>query len=136
MAARKSKAKKIILIVIIMLILGAGAFYLRYQKMVKTFRETTINNVDLKKVKDGEYPGSFRNFVCAVKLKVSVKNHKITGINIIKQDSGPGYEASAIIDSVIKAQSLKVDSVTGATGSSITLLKAIENALTGKELKK
>lgn len=41
--------------------------------------------------------------------------------------------AEDVIDGVLKAQSLKVEAVTGATTTSKALLKAIENAPTQPE---
>jgi len=47
---------------------------------------------------------------------------------IIEHFNGRGEKAEAIIPRVIEAQSLDVDVVSGATGSSKAILKAIEDA--------
>ena len=48
---------------------------------------------------------------------------------LLEHQTGLGGKAEAIIDQVIQNQSLEVDAVSGATTSSKTILKAIENAL-------
>ncbi|MGB7055012.1 MAG: FMN-binding protein [bacterium] len=49
-----------------------------------------------------------------------------------EQRSGPGYEALETIDRIIGAQSPNVDVVSGATGSSKSIMIAVQNALTRK----
>jgi len=48
---------------------------------------------------------------------------------ILEHDNGKGGKAEKIVDDVIKAQSLNVDVVSGATVSSKVILKAGEMAL-------
>ncbi|MGE5557221.1 MAG: FMN-binding protein [Bacillota bacterium] len=121
--------------VIILVILGAaGAFMLRYNEMARTIETeyNKIENIDLDKIPDGTYPGKFGDFLVSVALEVTVKDHRITGIVIKKQDCGPGYEARAVVDRIIQAQSPEVDAVSGATGSSMCIMIAAGRALQGR----
>jgi uncharacterized protein with FMN-binding domain len=88
-----------------------------------------INDVDLASVKDGVYEGSQDNGLVSAVVQVETKAGKIDSIELLKHKHGPGHSAKKIVDRVIAAQSLKVDSVSGATGSSKVILKAIESAL-------
>jgi uncharacterized protein with FMN-binding domain len=88
-----------------------------------------ITNPDLSKISDGTYSGNSKVGPVRVTLDVSIKGHAITGIVIIKHFNGRGKKAEAIIPSVIEAQSLDVDVISGATGSSKAILQAVENAL-------
>lgn len=88
-----------------------------------------IENVDLQKVKDGVYEGEYEIFPVKAAVSIKVKNHKITEIEITKHREGKGEKAETIIEDVIRAQSLDVDTISGATRSSKCILKAIENAL-------
>lgn len=97
-----------------------------YQKQVE---EITISNVDLSKVEDGNYTGSYEVLWVAAEVKVNVKNHKIEGIELVRHKNGKGASAEIIPNKVVEAQSLAVDIVSGATSSSKVILKAIENAL-------
>ena len=128
--------KKILLVlgIFFILIIAFGvAFFFRAQQMVKRIESVEINDVDLTRIADGVYAGEFGDFLVDVELEVTVKDHKINKIEIIKQRAGPGYEAIETIDRIIDAQSPKVDVVTGATGSSRSIMIAVQSALTGQK---
>ena len=80
-------------------------------------------------VEDGDYIGSYSVFTVSVEVEVTVKNHTIEEIELLKHKNAQGQGAEIIPEKVIEAQSLKVDSVSGATYSSKSILLAIENAL-------
>lgn len=84
---------------------------------------------------DGTYLGSCDNGLVQVQVEVTLKNHSIVDICIVRHQNGMGRAAEAIVDHVMERQSVEVDAVTGATMSSQTILKAIENALSGGEKK-
>jgi uncharacterized protein with FMN-binding domain len=73
--------------------------------------------------------GSYSVFPVSVDVEVEVSNHVITSILITKHDNGQGTPAEVIIDDVILAQSIDVDSISGATYSSKVILLAIKDAL-------
>ncbi|MFA4843526.1 MAG: FMN-binding protein [Candidatus Margulisiibacteriota bacterium] len=129
--------KKIGLVVaVIVLVLAclAGAFYIRAQSMANNVKRqyASIQPLNLSKVTDGVYEGSFSDFLVAVKVNVTVKRHRIEEIKIMEQKCGPGYEALDTVNRIVKAQSPKVDAVTGASGSSMSIMIAVNRALTGK----
>ncbi|MBU4445366.1 FMN-binding protein [bacterium] len=95
----------------------------------KEIDSITIKDVNLEKVKDGTYNGEYKFFPVKVVVSIEVKNHQITEIKITKHRTGEGEKAEVIIEDVIRAQSLVVDAISGATLSSKCILKAIENAL-------
>jgi len=87
---------------------------------------------DLALLNDGVYRGVYDLSGTPVKatLNVTVINNKIFKIEIIEHICSPvGKKAESIIERVIEKQSLGIDAVSGATASSKTILKAIENAL-------
>ena len=91
--------------------------------------DSKILNVDISGVANGTYIGSYKVFPITVEVEVTIKNHKITEIKLIKHGNGRGAPAETIPDKVVEAQTLEVDVVSGATYSSLVILKAIENAL-------
>jgi uncharacterized protein with FMN-binding domain len=129
--------KWMILVVCIVLVAVAGGvvFKIKIDHMMKYFAEYPLKNVDLQTVADGAYRGSFGKFVVAVDLEANVKQHRIADIKIISQKCGKGYEAKKILDRVLQAQSLKVDAIAGATGSSRCILIALDRALTAQQAK-
>ncbi len=88
-----------------------------------------IDNIDLQKVKDGDYTGSFDAILVKVEVLVKVRDHRITDIVLIRHENGRGKPAEVITKSVIEKQSLQVDTISGATASSKVILESIEQAL-------
>jgi len=134
-----SNVKKIVLsaICIMILIIGViGGNYLSSVQKYKTIiKELKISNVDLSKVNDGTYTGSCDAIYVAAKVSVTIKNHKIADIILLNHKYERGKPAEVIPANVVKAQSLKVDTISGATNSSKVILKSIENALKSGEVK-
>jgi len=107
------------------------AFFLLASSLSGCFDEskTQLEGIEIQQVSDGEYEGKCDAGIVYAKVLVRVRNNAVTEIEILEHRKGLGGPAEVIVDDVIKAQSLKVDAVTGATASSKTILKAIENAL-------
>ncbi len=100
----------------------AVAFLLRPQIL-------EIGSVDLNIVTDGEYIGICQNKILLAVVRVDVKDHEITGIEILEHKASYMEQARQIAADVCSGQSLDVDAVSGATLTSDTVLKAMENAL-------
>jgi uncharacterized protein with FMN-binding domain len=116
-----------------LIIIFGIAFFFRARQMVNIIDSTVIEDVDLTQIEDGVYAGEFGEFLVDVKLEVTVMDHEITGIEIIEQRAGPGYEALETIYRIVEAQSPNVDVVSGATGSSKSIMIAVQKALIGGE---
>jgi uncharacterized protein with FMN-binding domain len=78
---------------------------------------------------DGAYKGSAFLFPVSVKVSVHVGDGAIRSIDLVKHFNGQGKPAEAIVADVVAKQSLGVDVISGATHSSLTILKAIQDAL-------
>lgn len=134
MAEGQKHTKRNVLIVVgvivgIIVIVIAGVM-IWITRGLSTYEKMVIGNVDLSKVPDGTYQGTFKGGRFSNTLKVTVKDHKITRITIVKDEQfGRSKVSGELFDRVVAAQSLKVDTVSGATVSSKAYLKALENAL-------
>jgi uncharacterized protein with FMN-binding domain len=95
-------------------------------------KDIVINSPDLSTISDGVYRGNSKVGPVRVTLDVRVKDRVMTSIEIVRHFNGLGKKAEAIVPAIIGAQSLAVDVVSGATGSSKAILKAVENALGGE----
>jgi len=87
---------------------------------------------DMEGKPDGVYRGFYDLSGTPVKvtLDVTVQDQKITAVKIVKHVCSPiGKKAEKITATIIEQQSLGVDVVSGATGSSMAIMKAVENAL-------
>jgi uncharacterized protein with FMN-binding domain len=98
-------------------------------KFTEDINKLVVADVHPSVVKDGVYEASQDNKIVTATVRVEVKGGKIVAIDLLKHNHGPKHGADALIPQVLAAQSLKVDSVSGATYSSKVLLKAIELAL-------
>ncbi len=96
-------------------------------------KEETINlnieTVDLTKIADGTYVGSYENFRWTNKVEVNVIDHKIAGIKPLKIQDGRDDLVKNLTMRILDRQSPDVDAVSGATASSNGFLKAVETAL-------
>ena len=99
------------------------------QAQLDKLKATELQTLDLSQVKNGTYEGSYTAFPVSVTLTVTVKDHGITSITILKHDNGKGKPAEVILGDVIEQQSLQVDVISGATYSSKVILLAIQDAL-------
>jgi uncharacterized protein with FMN-binding domain len=95
--------------------------------------EVSLHTPDLKKLPDGQYTGSYKIFPVSAAVRVTVKEHRIVSIDILSHFNGKGKEGEKVTGRVIALQSVEVESVTGATYSSKTILKAVENALENRK---
>lgn len=81
---------------------------------------------------DGEYTGSGTGFHGTIKVAITIQNGYLTGIRIVSSHDDEKYFSRAkskMIERIISAQSLQVDTVSGATYSSQGILEAVADAI-------
>ena len=121
-----------VIFVIVLVYRGGGSSSAGAKTMNAGLETLPSYGFDLSAVPDGTFRGesSFGSFTCRV--DVTVKNHTIEAIEIV--DSGKGQdspEGRATIKKVLDEQTPYVSAVSGATISTKTFLRALENALLG-----
>lgn len=86
-------------------------------------------------LEDGVYQGTGIGYRGDITVAVKIKDKQITSIEILSaSDDEPFFgRAKGLIDQIIKKQSTKVDTVSGATYSSKGIISAVKNALTGEK---
>lgn len=129
---RKHPILLTVFILFVGIILAVTALTSIIKKNLEHLSDLPIAEIDLTRINDGIYIGSYSAFPVAAKVDVEIKDHKITGITLIKHTHGQGSKAEIMPQKVVEAQSLDVDAVSGATYSSKVILKAVENALANK----
>ena len=126
------KNKKLLFIVVALVIVVGGAFGAKYFYEFSSYRKAidaiSIEEIDLQSIPDGVYTGFSDTTWVKATVEVAVKDHRIVEI-ILDHQHDQGEAADVIPSRVIEAQSLQVDTISGATNSSKVILKAIENAL-------
>lgn len=86
---------------------------------------------DASSYKDGTYYGIGTGFGGDLKVKVVISGGKIASIDIVETNDGNSYigKASGVISSILSSQSTNVDTVSGATYSSVGIIQAVRAAL-------
>lgn len=119
------------IIIAVMILIGAilgGKYYLDLATYRREIATIEIGEIDLGVVPDGTYTGSFDTVWIGAQVEVKVQDKRMIGIEL-QHRHDRGAEAEVIPERVLVAQSLDVDLVSGASNSSMVILKAIENAL-------
>lgn len=128
----KQKTKIVLIalasVVLVCVIGGAVAFRI-IQKNLDALSAAVLEDIPLVKVADGVYVGDYGVFPVLATVEVTVRDHQIASARILKHQNGQGSAGEAVVDRAVKANSLQVDTVAGATYSSKVLLKAMEDAL-------
>lgn len=116
-------------LLLVLIIIGAsGIFYL--SRGLKKGSTLEVSGVDILSLKDGVYQGKYDYGRWSNELRVTVENHKITKIDIVKDVTFSKTDVSKeLFMRVMESQDTRVDAVTGATVTSKAYLKAIENSL-------
>ncbi|MCD8218905.1 MAG: FMN-binding protein [Ruminococcus sp.] len=80
---------------------------------------------------DGVYIGTGTGFRGTITVQVTISGGKITDLTVLSTSDDASYfsVATALLDQIIATQSTNVDTVSGATYSSVGLIEAVRNAL-------
>ena len=125
-----------IIALMVVTVLGAagGVGWSRLSKEHQEARSLPLNAVDFGKLNDGTYHGAYEGGMYewrANECQVIVSSGRIIDIQLVgSQDpGGKNTQHEMLYDRVIQAQSLQVDTISGATLTSKAYLQAVENAL-------
>ena len=119
-----------IVLILFILILVVSCTAMMNKEMEKAKNELMlVEDPDLSKVEDGIYRGKVETMLVKAEVEVSVKNHKIISLSIIKHENGKGKPAEAIVDAIVKDNSTDVELIAGATMSSLVIRAAVIDAV-------
>ena len=127
--SKKCKILLIVAVVVVILAAAIAAVITIAERNQRAVEAVIMEDFDLSLVPDGTFQGKYNAFPVIVEVDVTVKNHVITGIGLVKHMNGQGGGADVLPAKVVEAQSLLVDTISGATYSSKVMLLAIRNAL-------
>ncbi len=119
-----------IVLILFILILVVSCTAMMNKEMEKAKNELMlVEDPYLSKVEYGIYRGKVETMLVKAEVEVSVKNHKIISISIIKHENGKGKPAEAIVDAIVKDNSTDVELIAGATMSSLVIRAAVIDAV-------
>ncbi len=124
----------IALAVVAALGIAGGIGWLNLSKEHHEARSLPLNAVDFSKLNDGTYHGAYAGGMYkwrANECDVTVTGGQVTDIQLAgSQDPGAeNADHEMLYERVIQAQSLQVDTISGATLTSKGWLQCVENAL-------
>jgi uncharacterized protein with FMN-binding domain len=122
---------KIFLIIIAVLAVLAISMLILMFNGMDTIKKLIINQVDLTKIVDGTYTGSYHKGRWTYDMEVTIQNHRIiTAKNTNKKMEIMKDFNSKLTATLIEKQQIPFDTVSGATINTKAFLKAVENSLT------
>ena len=146
---QQSILKKKVAFAVLIGVIYVGAFHSDYFLKTSTVdvnvKEAAVNEVVEETVKEAEidnatyYTGEAEGYNNLIKVKVGIEEGVITKISIVDHDEDWDWYVMAkdpIIDAIIEKQSTDVDSVSGATFTSIGIIEAVKKALEEAEFNK
>ncbi|WFA09359.1 FMN-binding protein [Tissierella sp. Yu-01] len=118
----------IAIIFVFILFFASGIFYL--SRELNEGSNIKVSSINISDLNDGVYSGKYNAGRWSNQLNVTIKDHRITEINIEDDITfvKPGV-SDELFNKVIEAQNIKVEAISQATVTSKAYLKSIENAL-------
>jgi len=124
----------IALTILVVLGTAGGIGWSSLMKEHREARSLPLDSVDFSRLADGTYHGAYEGGMYkwrANACDVTVSAGKVADIQLAgsKDPGGKNTQHESLYDRVIEAQSLQVDTISGATLTSKAYLQAVENAL-------
>jgi len=127
--------KKVVVSVSCLIVAGVlffgGTLAVNTMRYRRNISEVEIITPALLQVRDGTFNGAFDAILVSANVDVTVENNRI--VEVVINDHNFGREsavaAEVVAIEVVDQQTLDVDAVSGATYSSLVILKAIQIAL-------
>lgn len=94
--------------------------------------ETELPDVDLGTVPDGTYEGTCDAVAVKVVVHVTVEDGRIEDIVLVEHRNGQGASGEQILETILKEQTMELDTVAGATYSSKAILLAVADAIANR----
>ncbi len=117
----------IILGIVVIIGIVGGIYSWRF---ISGSHNIVVGGIDLSRVPDGTYEGSYSFFHDSAKVRVAVRDHRITAIELLTKPGAAEDQVPTLTDRILEEQTVQVDLVSGASVSQKVFLKAVENALT------
>ena len=129
MKTGKKIVLSIVAIILVMIVIGAVQFSNYIKDGSAKLEAIVFEGVDLSEVENGVYEGDYDTGIIYAKVKAIVNSGKIESLELLEHKNGKGGPAEVVVDQIVKQQMVEVDDISGATGSSRVIKKAVEVAL-------
>ena len=123
------RIKRLVAGVVLVILLGGFTLFFLMSQQISRLGKMGFGQVDIAAVPDGIYQGSASATLVQAQVEVFVQQGHIQDIKLLAHRHGPGHGAESLVASMIQANSLDVDSISGATASSLVVKAAVLEAL-------
>ena len=103
--------------------------YFTLKTAMEIYKKTTIDKVNISRVNDGTYVGYYDMLLVNALVRATVKDGILVKLVLLEHKYDGKHDGSAVVQQILKKQSLEVDGITGSTQSCRSILKATERAL-------
>ena len=121
--------KKAIIIFSAIIAIGIISCLALTASIKKSLSQIENTEINMNNINDGVYTGHSELGPVVVDVKVEVKNHKLTKVDVVRHNCGLGHPAEAITEKMIVQNTFDVDAVSSATVSSEIIKNAVNKAL-------
>lgn len=117
-------------VVSVFIVIHIVVYFIDFFQYKNNIHRIKIQDINAEELEDGVYTGEYDAGYIYAKVNVYVEGKQIVNIEIVEHRNERGEKAEQITDRIVEQQEINVDSVSGATNSSLVIKKAVENALT------
>jgi uncharacterized protein with FMN-binding domain len=117
------------LIIAVIILIPVGLFLAMTLDQNAKIKDLIFEPIDMTGVADGTYQGEATTGMVTAQVEVTVVNHHIESIELIRHDYGLGQKAESLIPVMVAQNTVDVDAIAGATTSSEVIKSAVCQAL-------
>ncbi len=114
----------IVAVLVVLVLLGLFAL----TRGMKEIRNLSIEAPELAQIQDGVYEGSYKKTRWNYGVKVTVKGGRIADVEVTEKPDDGDFTSKAA-QKIVEAQSVQIDTVSGASINTRAFQKAVETAL-------
>ncbi len=130
---KKEGIFRTVMIVVCFALVFCTFFVGRGRRQIREAASLELRDVDMNGIQDGIYEGSARTSYMRVVLEVSVSNHRISSINIVKNEGSRGQNPQPLLDMMIQSNRTLFVPPEGTELEAVVFMNAVGNALCGTE---
>ena len=126
----KKLIRALLLLLLALALLALGGMAAMQAQARRSMAELdAVPVIPLSDVADGVYEGVQETPLVRVTVLVTVQNHAIADIQLLRHENGRGAPAEALLEEMVRQDTSEVGVVSGATMSSKVITAAVRNAL-------
>ncbi len=127
----KKSLRALLLLILVGILLMTGVFVLMSSK-VNELEKRDYAGLDTTSIPDGVYRGEAEALLIKAEVEVSVRGGQLESIELIRHSHGRGEAAEIITEHMVEQNTVDVDTISGATASSVVIKAAVFDALEQK----